>query len=68
MSAELNLQISPEQQELILKGLRYVRSSVALEMVEYTPDVEANRQQKYEEIAELEGLISGKSPRTAAGV
>jgi hypothetical protein len=68
MSAELHLQLTPQQQELILRGLRFVRSSVALDMVEYTPEVEASRRKQYDDIAEIEGLLSGKSSRTPAAV
>ena len=68
MNAELQLQISPHQQELILRGLRYVRSSVALDMIDYTPDIEASRRKQYDEIAELEGLLTGKAVRSTATV
>lgn len=68
MNAELQLQLSPHQQELILRGLRFVRSSVALDMIDYTPEVEANRRQQYAEIAELEGLLTGKPARSPATV
>ena len=68
MNAELKLELSPHQQELILRGLRYVRSSVALDMVDYTPEVEANRRKQYAEIEELEGLITGTAAGTPATV
>ena len=52
---------SPEftdrQQELLLQGLRFVRSSIALEPRESSPEVDADRQQRYREIAELERAI-----------
>jgi hypothetical protein len=68
MNAELKLQLSSHQQELMLRGLRFVRSAVALEMLDHSPEVEASRRQKYEEIAELEGLLIGRSSRPAATV
>jgi hypothetical protein len=68
MNAELKIELSPHQQELVLRGLRFVRSAVALEMIDPTPEVEANRQRQYAEIAELEGLLSGSSPRSTAKV
>ena len=68
MNAELKLELSPHQQELILRGLRYVRSSVALDMVDYTPEVEAKRREQYAEIEELKNLIEGVATRSPATV
>lgn len=45
------------QQELLLQGLRYVRSSIALEPREWSEDVDADRQRRYHEISELEAAI-----------
>lgn len=67
MNAELKIELSPQQQELILRGLRYVRSSVALDMQDYSEDVERSRKRQYAEIAELEELLAGaaQAPRGA---
>ena len=51
------LELTRDQQDLLLQGLRFVRSAVALNMQEFTPDVEAERRQKYERINELESLL-----------
>ncbi|MEZ6055915.1 MAG: hypothetical protein R3C01_04350 [Planctomycetaceae bacterium] len=64
MNMELKIEITPGQQELLLRGLRFVRSSVALEMKDYTPEVEQDRRQKYDEIQQLEAILSGKSSPT----
>lgn len=66
MSAELKIELSPHQQELLLRGLRFVRSSVALEMIDYTDEVEQNRRRQYAELDELEGLLGAAARRTAA--
>lgn len=68
MSAELRLELSSTQQEILLKGLRYVRSSVALEMIDPTEEVEQNRRRQYAQIAELEGLLTGAARPAAAQV
>ena len=68
MHAELKVELSPQQQELILRGLRFVRSSVALESVDYSPEVEAGRRRQYAEIEELEGLLRASSVRSPATV
>lgn len=57
--SELNLQLTRQQQEILLKGLRYVRSSVALNTHEYTPEYDRQRQSQYAEIAAVESLVSG---------
>jgi hypothetical protein len=67
MNADLRIELSPHQQELILRGLRFVRSSVALEAVDWTPEIEANRRRQYAEIRELEGLLNA-APEEAATV
>ncbi len=68
MASELKIELSPQQQELILRGLRYVRSSVALEMATPTDEVIENRKRQYAEIAELEGLLSGNAETSPATV
>lgn len=57
--------LSPQQQEILLRGLRYVRNAVALEMLDYTPQVEAERKRHYAAIAELEVLINGRGAAVA---
>jgi len=60
------LQLSRDQQDLLLQGLRFVRSSVALDMQDFTPAVEAERRQKYARISELESLLRGGLPAEAS--
>jgi hypothetical protein len=58
--------LSSEQREILLRGLRFVRNAVALDMIDYTPEVEANRKRQYAAIAELESLIHGQGAAVAA--
>lgn len=58
--------LSSQQREILLRGLRFVRNSVALEMIDYTPEVEAERQKQYAAIAELEAFINGRGAEVAA--
>ncbi len=58
--------LSPEQTEILLRGLRFVRNAVALEMIDYTPQVDADRKRQYAAIAELEALITGRGAAVAA--
>ncbi len=54
-----NFELTRDQQEILLQGLRYVRSSVALDMAEFSPEVDAERRRKYARISELETLLKG---------
>ncbi len=58
--------LSREQQEILLRGLRFVKNAVALEMIDYTPQVDADRKRQYAAIAELEALITGREAPVAA--
>lgn len=53
MSDNLQIAISPEQRELLLRGLRFVRSSVLLRPSEPT---EEDRQQRETELQAIEAL------------
>ncbi len=57
--SELTLQLTRKQQELLLRGLRYVRSSIALDPLDWTEQVELDRRSKYAEISELETMLNG---------
>jgi hypothetical protein len=56
---DLRVSISPKQQEILLRGLRFVRSAVALDACDYTQEVDTDRKRQYAEIAELESLLNG---------
>jgi hypothetical protein len=58
--------LSSEQQEILLRGLRFVKNAVALEMIDYTPQVDADRKRQYAAIAELEALINGRGAAVSA--
>lgn len=58
--------LSPDQQEILLRGLRFVRNAVALEMIDYTPQVDSDRRRQYDAIAELESLINGRGAAVSA--
>lgn len=63
---ENNLDLTRDQQDLLLQGLRFVRSAAALDMQDYTPAVDAERRQKYARISELESLLRSALPREAS--
>jgi hypothetical protein len=68
MMADLNLQLTRKQQEILLRGLRFVRSSVALDTQNYSDEVERQRQQKYAEISAVETMLNSAKIVEAAAV
>jgi hypothetical protein len=66
MSEAMTVGLTSDQRELLLRGLRYIRSSVALEMLEPSPEVDANRKAKLHEIAILAKHLEGARPASAA--
>lgn len=57
--SDLNIQLTRKQQEILLRGLRYVRSSIALDSQDWSERLEAERQKQYQEISEVESLLNG---------
>lgn len=55
--SDRRLELTRDQQDLLLQGLRFVRSAVALDMQDFTPAVDAERRQKYARISELESML-----------
>jgi hypothetical protein len=51
------IELTRQQQELLLRGLRFVRSSVALDTCDYSDEVDAERRRQYAELNELESLV-----------
>ena len=47
MRESINIEVDPQQREYLLTGLRYVRSSIALEITDWSEDVENRRQRQY---------------------
>lgn len=59
MSTEqTTVELTPRQQELLLKGLKFVRSNVALDMQIPSDEIETNRKQQYAELDDLESMLS----------
>lgn len=53
MSETLTVGLTQSQRDLLIRGLRFVRSSVMLEIQEPTDDVVTNRNRNLNEIAQL---------------
>lgn len=60
MSDLLTVELNKEQRDEILRGLRYVRSSVMLTPEEPTPQVAEERNEKLQRLAALSELLTGR--------
>lgn len=64
----MNIDITPQQQELLLTGLRFVRSSIALEVIDWSEEVEAERDRRYDELDNIEAVLTGSKQAATARV
>lgn len=60
MSDLLTVELNKEQRDEILRGLRYVRSSVMLTPEEPSPQVAEERNEKLQRLAALSELLTGR--------
>ena len=56
------LELTPKQHELVLRGLKFVRSSVALGMSVPTDETDASRSDEYAALDELESRLQSAKP------
>ena len=63
MSETINVELSERQRELLLKGLRYVRSSRMLEFRESPDEAADERKSELSEIRQLVELLDVKATR-----
>ena len=68
LMSEMTLEMTAAQHEILLRGLRYVRSSVALDAMDWDEAVDAERKQQYAAIAEVESLAKQIKVRKEAAV
>lgn len=61
MTDQRKLELTSRQQDLLLQGLRYIRSSVKLRMEDPTPESKQKRAEQLEELMQLSSLIEGSS-------
>ena len=60
--------LTKEQTELVLRGLRFVRSAISMELVEYTEDGSTKRSRQLREVDSLVRQLGGKAERVPARV
>lgn len=68
MSDLLSLELSNEQRKTLLRGLRYVRSSIMLTPAEPSDSVTAARSSELQKVAALSELLHGQSVTEKASV
>ena len=68
MTGTQNVGLSNEQVELVLRGLRFVRSAISMELLEYTEETAARRARQLREVDSLVRQLGGKGERVPAGV
>lgn len=66
MGETLTVGLTNDQRELLLRGLRFVRSAVLLEMEEPTPDYVASRNLQLNDIESLAEQLNGSQHAGAA--
>lgn len=60
MSELLTFELNAEQRECLLRGLRYVRSSMMLNVEDPTPEYVEDRNKQLRKVSALADLLSGK--------
>jgi hypothetical protein len=66
MGETLTVGLTKQQRELLLRGLRFVRSAVMLEVREPSDEVDAERAAQVREIGRLVEQLEGSRPAGAA--
>lgn len=61
MTDQRKVELTTRQQDLLLQGLRYIRSSVKLRREDPTPELTQQRSKQLEELLHLSSLIEGSS-------
>lgn len=69
MSETVNVELTESERDVLLRGLRYVRSSIMLDVRDPEPEDEARRSDELHEIAMLVDRLNGMATTSsAAGV
>ena len=66
MGETLTIGLTKQQRDLLLRGLRYVRSSVLLEPRDPSPEVDEDRGSQISEIAALVRTLTGAESKAAS--
>ncbi len=67
MSDMFAFEVNKEQRDVLLQGLRYVRSSIMLNVEDPTPEYVAERNSRLQAVAALTNLLNGLPVIEAVG-
>lgn len=59
MSETVQVELNKQDRDTLLRGLRFVRRSIQLEMQDPSPEVEANRDAELKRLDALASLLDG---------
>jgi hypothetical protein len=62
MSETMTVGLNEQQREILLRGLRFVRNAVALDIHDPTPELDAERSTQLREIRQLAEYLEGVRP------
>jgi type II secretory pathway component PulM len=54
-----NIEMTPRQKEIMLRGLRYVYSAIALDVYDPTSESKEERKNQLNEVRELTSILTG---------
>jgi hypothetical protein len=63
-----NVGLTKDQLDLVLRGLRFVRSSISMELLEHTDEKTAARSDRLREVDGLVKQLTGKGERVSVSV
>ena len=66
--SDSQFELTRDQKKLLVRGLRFVRSAVALETRDFSEDIAAQRASEYDKISHLQELLEGVAVAETAHV
>jgi hypothetical protein len=63
-----NVGLTKDQLDLVLRGLRFVRSSISMELLEHTDEKTSTRSDRLSEVDGLVKQLTGKGERVSVSV
>ncbi|MFP6763617.1 MAG: hypothetical protein VB858_08365 [Planctomycetaceae bacterium] len=68
MSELLTLELTAQQRDVLIRGLRYVRSSVMLSTQDPSPELDQARADELRQLADLTAILKGEAVKQETSV
>ena len=68
MSDAISVDLDPQERDILLRGLRHVRSSIALAVCDPTPESNLQREEDLQQVEDLIARLSGTQTKSVAKV